>query len=190
MAKNQLQQFDNIVKMGKEAQHALNDYWLELALYTSLEYWLMVSFLIIPLVYLFFKIDKSQIFFMGFYGYSVHVIFGYIDLYAKNSGFLNYPFPVFPMLPGLSLDSSLVPVTFMLVYQWTLKQKKNYYLYMAITSGFLSFIFKPILAALGLIRLYGNTNYLYLFIGYLIVITIAKLFTDVFLWMEKKYNKE
>lgn len=190
MAKNQIQEFDKIVKMIKEAQHALNDYWLELALYTSLEYWLMVSFLILPLVYLFFKIDKSNIFFIGFYGYSVHVVFGYIDLFSKHSGFLNYPFPVIPMLPGLSLDSSFVPVLFMLVYQWTLKHKKNYYVYMVITSGFLSFIFKPIMAGIGLIRLYGNTNYLHLFIGYLIVITIAKFFTDVFLWIEKKYNNK
>ncbi|MEW9108922.1 hypothetical protein ACQCT6_06370 [Cytobacillus gottheilii] len=190
MAENQIKQFDQIVKMGEQAQKALNDYWLEFSLYTSFEYWLMVSILIVPLIILFFKIDKNQIFLMGFYGYSVHVIFGYVDLYTKNSGFLNYPFPVIPMLPGISLDSSLVPVTFMLVYQWVVNHQKNYILYMGITSAFLAFVFKPILVALGLIRLYGNTNYFHLFLAYLLVITIAKFLTNVFLWMEKKFNNE
>ncbi|WP_080846859.1 hypothetical protein [Cytobacillus gottheilii] len=188
MAENQIKEFDQIVKMGEQAQKALNEYWLDFALYTSFEYWLMVSLLIVPLIYLFFKIDKSQIFLMGFYGYSVHMAFGYMDLYTKNSGFLNYPFPVIPMLPGLSLDSSFVPVIFMLVYQWVLKHKKNYIIYMTITSAFLAFIFKPIIVTIGLIRLYGNTNYLYLFLAYLLVITIAKFLTNVFLWMEKKHN--
>ena len=59
-----------------------------------------------------------------FYGYNIHVLFGYIDLYGRNLGYWNYPFPVFPPIPGLSLDTSLVPVTFMLVYQWTIKRKK------------------------------------------------------------------
>ncbi|KMJ57162.1 hypothetical protein AB685_17275 [Bacillus sp. LL01] len=189
MAANRLEQFDKIVKMGKEAQKALNNYWIDFALYTSFEYFLMVLLLIVPLTYLFFKIDKNKIFFMGFFGYSIHVIFGYVDTFSKNLGFLNYPFPVIPIIPGLSLDSSFIPVTFMLVYQWTLNSKKNYYVYMIITSAILSFVFKPLLVALGLFRLYGNTNYLYLFIGYLIVITIAKFITDIFLWTEKNFNK-
>lgn len=93
------------------------------------------------------------------------------------------------MLPGLTLDSSFVPVTFMLVYQWTINREKNYYLYMIITSAVMAFIFKPVLVGIGLMRLYGNTNYIYLFAGYLIVITIAKFITSVFLWTEAKYKK-
>ncbi|MBT2709876.1 hypothetical protein [Bacillus sp. ISL-47] len=134
MEKQRIEQFDNIVKMGKEGQKALNEYWLDYFLYTSFEYWLMVSLLVVPLIILFFQIDKSKIFFMGFYGYSIHVLFGYIDLYAKNLGFLHYPIPIIPMIPGLSLDSSFIPVTFMLVYQWTLNHKKNYYFFFDISS--------------------------------------------------------
>jgi len=185
-----IKEFDKIVKMGKEGQEALNHYWLDNALYTSFEYWLMVTLLIAPLIILFFKIDKSKLFFMGFYGYSIHMLFGYVDLYNKNLGLLNYPFPVIPMLPGLSLDSSFVPVTFMLVYQWTLNHQKNYYLYMLLTSAILAFAFKPLLVGLGLFRIYGNTNYFFLFICYVIVIVLAKFITNVFLWTEKKYNNQ
>ncbi|MCM3708493.1 MULTISPECIES: hypothetical protein [Cytobacillus] len=188
MEENRIKDFDHIVKMGTEGQKALNVYWMEHSIYTSFEYWFMVMLFIIPLIVLFFKIDKSKLFFMGFYGYSIHMLFGYIDLFNKNYGFVNYPFPMIPMLPGLSLDSSFVPVIFMLVYQWTLKHKKNYYVYTALTSAVLAFIFKPLLIGLGLFRIYGNKNSLYLFVCYLIVVILAKVIMDVFLWAERKFN--
>jgi hypothetical protein len=86
-----------------------------------------------------------------------------------------------------ALDSSLVPMTFMLVYQWTLNNKKNYYLYSIITAFILSFLFKPLLVALGLIKMYANITYIHLFICYLLVLLIAKFITNVFLWTQKKF---
>ncbi|WP_026582887.1 hypothetical protein [Bacillus sp. J33] len=188
MDANRIKEFDQIVKTGKEVQKALNEYWMEYALYTSFEYWLLVALLVVPLIILFFKIDKSKIFFMGFYGYSIHMLFSHIDSFAKHSGFLNYPFPLVPMLPGIALDSSFIPVTFMLVYQWTINHKKNYYLYMGLASAVLAFVFKPFLAAVGLFRLYGNTNFFHIFVVYLIIILAAKLITNVFLWTERKFK--
>ncbi|RSD28421.1 hypothetical protein [Mesobacillus subterraneus] len=189
MEKSRIEQFDEIVKMRQESQQALNQYWLDNALYTSFEYWMMVSFLLVPLIILFFKIDKSKIFFMGFFGYSIHVLFGLVDTFSKNTGLLNYPFPVIPTIPGLSLETSLVPVTFMLVYQWTLNHQKNYYLYMGLTAAILAFAFKPFITALGLFKLYGNSTYYHLFFGYILIILGAKLITNIFLWTEKKYRK-
>jgi hypothetical protein len=132
-------------------------------------------------------VDKNKIFLIGFFGYSIHVIFAYVDAFGKHTGLWNYPFPIIPELPGLALDSSLVPVTFMLVYQWTLNNKKNYYVYSIITAIIFSFIFKPLLVAIGLFKMYGNINYLHLFIGYLLVLLTAKFITYVFLWTQKKY---
>ncbi|WP_249745538.1 hypothetical protein [Mesobacillus boroniphilus] len=45
---DRLSRFDKIVEMGKEGQKALNEYWLDYALYTSFEYWLMVLLLLAP----------------------------------------------------------------------------------------------------------------------------------------------
>ena len=175
--------------MSSEGQKALNDYWKDFSLYTSLEYWMMVAFLIVPLIYLFFKIDKNKLFLIGFYGYSVHMLFGYLDLFGRNRGLWNYPFPVFPQIPGFSIDSSLVPVTFMLVYQYTLNRNKNFYIYTIVTALIFSFLFKPLLVALGLFKMYGTINYLHLFIVYLFVLLTAKFITNVFLWMQRKYSK-
>lgn len=187
LANAQMGEFDKIVKMGKKSTYTLIDYWKDFELYTTFEYWMMVSFLVVPLLILFFKIDKNKIFLIGFFGYSVNVIFAYVDSYGRHIGFWNYPFPIIPVLPGLAIDSSLVPVTFMLVYQWTLNHKKNYYVYSIATAGIFSFIFKPLLVELGLFKMYENINYLHLFIGYVFVVLTAKFITNVFLWTQKKY---
>lgn len=188
MEATRLDRFDQIVEMGKKGQVALNEYWKDFSLFYYFEYWLMVAFLIVPIIYILFKIDKKKIFEIGFYGYSVHMIFGYVDLFGRNMGFWNYPIPVIPVLPGISLDSSFVPVTFMLVYQWTLNRKKNYYLYAILTSLVLSFGLKPVLVKLAVFRMYGNINYFHLLICYLIVIFSAKFLTDLFLWLKRKYG--
>jgi hypothetical protein len=184
-----LSRFDKIVEMGKEGQKALNEYWLDYALYTSFEYWLMVLFLIGPLVILLLKINKEKLFQILFYGYSVHISFGYLDLFGRNMGYWNYPFPVIPALPGISLDSSLIPIIFIFVYQYTLGRNKKYYLYATMTSIALSFVFKPILVGLKLFRMYGSINYLHLFLSYVFVFIVAKLMTDLFIWIKKRFSK-
>ncbi len=62
MPDKRLEQFDHIVRMGKEGQEALNKYWLDFELYTSFEYWLMAALLIGPLIYLFLKSIKTKFF--------------------------------------------------------------------------------------------------------------------------------
>lgn len=188
LSDSRIEKFDKTVKMKNEATDALTDYWHEFLLYFSLEYWMMITILFVPLIVLFFRIDKNKIFLIGFYGYSVHVVFAYIDIFGQNNGRWNYPFPILPVLPGLAIDSSLVPITYMLIYQWTLNNHKNYYVYSIIAALIFCFIFKPLLVALGLFKMYGNTNYLHLFIGYLIVLLAAKFITNVFLWTQKKYS--
>lgn len=189
MLDSRIVQFDKAIKMRKESTEAVVNNWKNFALYASFEYWIMVIFLVVPLIILFFKIDKNKIFLISFYGYSIHILFAYIDIYGINSGLWGYPFQVIPTLPSLSIDSSLVPVTFMLVYQWTLNNKKNYYIYSIITALIFSFVFKPVLVSMGLFRMYGNINYIHLFIGYLFVLLLAKFITNVFLWIKKKYSK-
>lgn len=188
MEDSRLARFDKIVEMGKEGQKALNEYWLDYALYATFEYWFMVLLLVVPFFFLFIKINKNKLFQILFYGYSVHIFFGYEDLYGRNIGYWNYPFPVIPALPGIVLDSSLIPIIFIFVYQSTLNSNKKYYLYSIITSVFLSFVFKPMLVGLGLFRMYGSINYFHLFLSYLTVITSAKLMTDLFVWIKKRYS--
>ncbi|MEH7073642.1 hypothetical protein [Neobacillus drentensis] len=189
MSDPRIVQFDKAVKLRKESTDAMLDYWKDHALYSSLEYWIMVAILILPLIVLVVKIDKNKLFLITFYGYTVHLLAAYIDLFAINSGKWNFPFPPIPLLPSFSIDSSIVPVTFMLVFQWTLNHKKNYYVYALLAAIFFSFVFNPILAGLGLFRMYGSTNYFHIFIWYVSGLLTAKWITNFFVWLQNKYTK-
>lgn len=182
-----VKQFDKIVEMTRELQKDLTEYFLNYKLYASFEYWMMIAILLAPLVFIMLKIDKKKILQIGFYGYGIHIFISYLDLYGRSSGYWNYPFPVIPELPGLSLDSSLIPVAYMLMYQWTINRKKNYYIYAIVLSGGFAFVFKPMLVGIGLFKLYG-INYFHILIVYIIPAILSKLITDLFLWLQKKYG--
>lgn len=184
-----VEQFDKIVKTIGDGYKALIEYWREWSLYTTFEFWFMVLLFIAPLVFVLIKIDKNKIFLIGFYGYSIHMTLGYLDMVGRNLGFWNFPFPLIPALPGLALDSSIVPVTFMMVYQWTLNRNKNYYLYSFLTAAFFAFIFKPLMEAIGILKLYGKVNYFHLLIVYVASFLLSRFITNVFLWLQKKNSK-
>lgn len=184
---NRLEKFIDFVHLREESTRHLTEYWREYSNFSTLQFWIMVAILVIPLIILIIKIDKEKLFVVCFYGYSIHITFAYLDLYGVNKGLWGFPFQVFPFLPSFSLDSSLVPVSFMLVYQWTLNKKKNYYLYSIITAFILAFIFDAILVRFGLFEMYKNTNYFHLFIGNIITFLFARFLTIFFLKFSK-YN--
>ncbi|WP_239454451.1 CBO0543 family protein [Bacillus suaedaesalsae] len=139
-----------------------------------------------PVNILLFKIDRSRALHLGFFGYNVHVLSTYIDGYATNHGNWEYPFKAIPFLPiSFGLDTSLIPVVYMLVYQWTLNHKKNYYIMLLLVSAVFSFVLKPILVSLDLFRFGDGQTYFHLFFWYFIGGVIAKWITNVFLYFEK-----
>jgi uncharacterized membrane protein len=79
MENKRVEEFDNIVEM--------NETGMAYSLYTSFEYWLMAAFFFVPLIVLYFKIDRSKIFLLDFYGYSIHVFFNYTDWLVKTAAF-------------------------------------------------------------------------------------------------------
>jgi hypothetical protein len=118
---------------------------------------------------------------MGFFGLNIHVWFQYIDTIGVTNGLWNYPYKVVPFLPvSVALDTAIVPVAFILVYQWTIKHDKNFYLYGTGLCMIFGFVFKPIFAALGLFEFYKGMNYFYLFLLYLLIMLISKLLTNLF----------
>lgn len=188
MSATRLQKFDKAVQLREDSTDLFTEIWKEYSLYLTLEYWIMAAILVVPLLFLLIKIDKNKLFLICFYGYTFHVVLAYGDIFGMNSGYWHYPFQLIPLLPSISIDASLFPVSFMLIYQWTLNQNKKYYLYSIIACGVFAFVFKPLLVALGLFRLYDWVNYFYLFMGYFLISIVAKFMTDVFLWMQKKYS--
>ncbi|UGB28829.1 hypothetical protein [Metabacillus sp. B2-18] len=85
---------------------------------------------------------------------------------------------------NFALDASLVPVTFMLVYQWCINNNKNIFLYGVLTSAFFSFLLKPVMVAWDLIKLGNGMNYFYLFLNYLGILIMAIVITKIFIYLK------
>ncbi|RCW42373.1 hypothetical protein DFP97_11797 [Paenibacillus prosopidis] len=87
------------------------------------------------------------------------------------------------------LDVSLVPVVYMLVYQWTVNNHKSPYLYLTLLSAVFAFIFKPILSWLDLFKLYEGVNFVTLFCGYLVLMLVSIWITAFFLHLQRSVSK-
>ncbi|RYL93496.1 hypothetical protein EWI07_07820 [Sporolactobacillus sp. THM7-4] len=173
--------FDKAIADQEKSSHALMDYWGHYSNPATWQFWVVLAIIIVPLIVVYFKLDRRKVFLISFFGYSMHMFFAYMDVAGIHSGFWSYRYQVIPVLPNLPTDSSLVPVTFMLVYQWTLNQKKNYYLYAILTALIFAFVLKPILVYTGIFTMYHGVTYIHLFIVYFAALIAAKLLTDLFI---------
>ncbi|MBU7594579.1 CBO0543 family protein [Metabacillus halosaccharovorans] len=163
------------------------DYWIDYSSFDTWQFWINVGFIIIPLIVLYITIDKKRVFLLGFFGFNIHVWMVYTDAIGTRFNFFEYPYKAIPILPmHVGIDTSLVPVLFILLYQWILNNKKNFYLYNFGLILFLSFIFKPILGAHHLFHLKNGANYLHIFLLYVFVVLFSKLITNVFLHLNSK----
>lgn len=109
-----------------------------------------------------------------------------IDAFGVLKGLWIYPYKLLPVLPAsLSLDSSFVPVTFILLYQYILNKGKNYYIWMLMLCLAFAFFLKPILLGIGIFRFGGKEDFLMLFWGYVAVALISKWVTDFFIFLGK-----
>lgn len=96
-----------------------------------------------------------------------------------------YPYQMLPFLPSFSLDGSIIPVAVMLVFQWTLKHEKNFYLYAVILAAIFGFGFKPLLTSMGLFEPYKWVNFFHIFLIYLFLYIGGYLITKLFMkWQE------
>lgn len=191
MGEKQIKYIEKIKQLELQHAHEWWHYWLNYSSFTHWRFWVVFALLTLPLVALLFLMDKRKSLQIGFFGYSVHVFFTYIDAFGASKGYWFYPYKVFPVLPSsFSLDVSFVPVSYMLVYQWTLTHQKNYYVYMFGLSVVFSFIIKPIMEALRLFQFDKGANFVYLLLGYIAVGVIAKMITDFFLFLQKKAKRK
>ncbi|MFC0274080.1 CBO0543 family protein [Metabacillus herbersteinensis] len=175
----------------KDTQEKLStqwiDYWNDYSSIDTWQFWVNVGLIIIPLIILYFLIDRKKIFILGFFGLNIHVWSAYLDAIATRHNYLEYPYKAIPFIPiNFGVDTALVPVSFILLYQWTLSKNKNFYLYSLVLIGFISFIFRPLTAAHHLLHLNKGANYFHIFIGYIIITLFSKGITNVFQYLHTK----
>ncbi|MDT8858652.1 hypothetical protein N0O92_00320 [Alkalihalobacillus sp. MEB130] len=186
MTKKQIEALDSLRELQEKVAKDWLDYWVQYSGPDVIYFWINLFMFVAPLIYVYFKIDRTKAFHIGFFGFNIHVWFTYIDTFGVRFGFWSYPHQLIPFMPvNFGLDVSLIPVIFMLLYQWTLNNKKNFYLYALAMSLGLSFIFKPYLVVFKMFQFHKGTNYFLLFLAYIVIVGMAIIITKVFIHLKK-----
>lgn len=136
--------FQDVVK----AQHALTEirhaYFLHKVLFSP-QWWLLVSSLILPWLVWWFIVDKRRITLILLYGCFVMVTSVTLDMVGGDLLFWEYPYKVIPWGPRLNTaDLSILPVTFMLIYQFFNSWRAFIYAHI-VNAALFAFIGEPLL---------------------------------------------
>lgn len=190
MSESQAESLSELRSLQVQLTEQWVNYWQEFAHLGTWQFWVNSFLFILPLILLYFLIDRRKALLLGFYGLNVHVWMTYIHLFGAKLGYWDYPHPLFPFIPtGIEVDASFIPVAFMFVYQWTLNHQKNYYIYSFILSLVVAFIFKPIMVSLDLFGLYKGVNYFHLLLALMVIFLISKCITNIFVYFQKQEMK-
>jgi len=188
MKEKQSEMLNLIRSLEEEISQIQIEYWRLFSDLGTWQLWVGVIMLIAPLIVLFITIDRRKMLLLGFFGLNYHIWFHYVNATGIRLGLWEYPYTIVPFLPSFSLDASLVPISFMLLYQWTLNHSKNIYLYSVLLSALFAFVMKPIMVFLHLFHMHKGVNYFYLFLFYFVFFIVSKLISNLFIWMQEHKN--
>ncbi|MET3695801.1 hypothetical protein SAMN05877753_102669 [Bacillus oleivorans] len=160
---------------NKYAQLALNN-WYTSSLFT-LNWWILVFSFIIPWIIFFIVLDRKRSLQIWCFGLTVIIITSFADDLGGEIGAWIYPIKFVPFgLLAFPFDFCIIPVTFMLLYQYLIKWK-SYIIALFITASIFSFIGEPISVLLGFVT-YLKWRYLCSFVFYIITGIGSRLFID------------
>lgn len=176
-----------IAKRNDELNSLYSLFWEQYSDWGNWQFWVVVALLILPLIILFFTLDRTRLFEILFFGYTVHVIWTYTDIALGRANFISHQYFVSPILPNATnITASVLPVGFLLVYQYCTNRKKNFYLYTILLSAVYAFVFASMEEWMGLLKLSNGLGNIHLFLIDMGVAFIAYWFTKFLLHVKNK----
>ncbi|WP_100405541.1 hypothetical protein [Bacillus solitudinis] len=165
-----------------EINTLVTSYWNDYSHMGTWQFWLVASLTVAPLVLLYFTLDRSRMFEIFFFGYTVHMLWTYISIPLERYGYFVHTYFLTPLLPfALNITASALPVGFLLLYQYCTNSNKNFYLYVLLLSALFAFGFATIENYLGLVEIRKGMNQFYIFLIDVGVAYIAFWFTKLML---------
>ncbi|PMC38566.1 hypothetical protein CJ195_08890 [Bacillus sp. UMB0899] len=157
-----------------------SSYWNEYSSFGTWQFWLTLSLMVMPILLLYFTVDRKRLFEVFFFGYTVHIMWTYIDIILSRNGLFVHKFFLTPLLPyALNMTASVLPVGYLLLYQYCTAHKKSFILYMIVLSAIFAFGFATIEEQIGTVEFHNGMNHLYLFLIDLGIAVTAYIFTRV-----------
>lgn len=178
--------WEKIYTTNDTLRHLMQSYWNAYSHVGTWQFWFIAISLILPLIILFFTVDKRRIFELFFFGFVVHMLWSYTLLALSSYNLFTHTYFLTPLLPfGLNVSASALPVGFLLVYQYCTNRGKNFFICALLISAVFAFGFSNLEESLGLLDLQHGMNRIYIFL-----IDLAIIFTSYFFTKFLKNWKE
>jgi hypothetical protein len=180
------QHLQEINKLDTNLMELILEFWIQYGHFGTWQYWITLVSLILPLIITFLLIDRKKIFQIAFFGYSFHMMIVYLDVFLSRFNYWDHPYHLIPYVPlSIAVDGALVPVTFMLAYQYAINHNKNFYLVTLITAIAVTSM-AWVWTLLDLLQLDNGMNLLHIYLLDVVMATIAYWATNFFLRLHKK----
>jgi len=178
--------WDQIYEKQEELQSLMSSYWSQFSHMGTWQFWVVLAFLVLPLILLYFTVDRKRIFEVFFFGFVVHMLWTYVDLALSENNFFFHTYFLSPLhTSAFSMTGSALPVGFLLLYQYCTNHQKNFYLYTIILSFVFAFVFLSINEYFGLIEFNRGMNQFYVFLIDIVIVYIAYWFTKFILKLKE-----
>jgi hypothetical protein len=159
--------FEHVWKM-RDLQEKLTkldvENWLAHQLFTW-NWWILLVFLVMPWIIWFKLTDRRRLPEILLFGTLICIPTVFLDVIGNSFGLWAYPIKFAPFIPrAIPFDMSMIPVTFMLLYQYW-KAWKPFLIALFVMAATFAFIGEPLSVWIKLV-IYLKWNYIYSFLYY------------------------
>ncbi|WP_257348859.1 CBO0543 family protein [Pseudalkalibacillus decolorationis] len=152
------------------------DHWSEHGLFSA-NWWLLLVLLTLPWILWWFLVDRSRLFKILTLGLMVSIIANLLDTLGISWGLWVYKMDIVPGFPQLiPIDHSVLPVGYMLVYQFFPKWK-HFLIVSVIASLFGAFIVEQTFVHIGIYKMIV-WKHIYSVPFYILIAIGVKVFVD------------
>ncbi|GGJ89814.1 hypothetical protein GCM10007063_10580 [Lentibacillus kapialis] len=178
---NEKELYYTILEQKQELESLMKEHWQLFSGMDTWFFWINLATIIVPLIILYFTVDRKRLFEISFFGYSVHVLWLNIDTLLTANNYFNHPHSISYLLPeGVTVTAVLFPVIFMLLYQYCTNNGKNFYLYAIVASIIFVFGYGTFSVSVDLLRVHKGMNFFYLTLIDIAIVFIAFWATKLF----------
>jgi len=164
-------------ELQSQADAALRESWKSDILFTW-QWWLLAALAVIPWLVWWKVVDRRRIFEILTYGLLVMSVSTLFDAIGVENDLWEYHYQFVPLLDVFIVyDVSVIPVTYMLIYQY-FHAWKSFIVSSIVISGMFAFVSEPLLAWLNYYQLL-EWKYYYSFPIYTAIAIILKWFINI-----------
>ncbi|MBU8769699.1 hypothetical protein [Cytobacillus oceanisediminis] len=171
--------WEQIYSRSEKMNVLISSYWREYSGLGTWQFWAVLALMVLPLVIVYLSVDRTRIFEIFFFGYTVHILWTYADSFLERYSYFVHTYFLLPMFPyAMNMTASALPVGFLLIYQYCTNRNKSFLLYTILASAVFAFVFATVEEWAGMVHFNKGMNQFYIFL-----IDIAIAYAAYFLTM-------